>query len=80
MKTCFSEGKLMKQFGIPFLSKRTPLSTNAPISEQFFHAPPFCPNFKNKNHHHPPMPPPPSTPNLRERGETSLYACRGNHH
>ena len=49
MKTCFSEGKLMKQFGNPPLSKRTlPLSTNPPISDQFFHDPPLCPNFKNK--------------------------------
>ena len=41
----------------PPLSKRTPpLSTNPPppISEQFFHDPSLCPNFKNKN------PPPPS--------------------
>ena len=53
MYTCFSEGKLMKQLGNPFLSKRTPLSTKPPISEQFFHDPPLCPNFKNKN------PPPP---------------------
>ena len=35
MKTCFSEGKLMKQFGTP------PLSTNPTISEQFFHDPLF---------------------------------------
>ena len=42
MKTCFSEGKLMKQFGNSPLSKRTP-----PISEQFFHDPLLCPNFKN---------------------------------
>ena len=42
MKTCFSEGKLRKQFGNP------PLSTNPLISDQFFHDPPFCPNFKNK--------------------------------
>ena len=41
MKTCFSEGKLMKQFGNLPLSKRTPLSTNPPISEQFFHDPPL---------------------------------------
>ena len=33
MKTCFSEGKLMKQFGNTPLSKRTSLSTNPPISE-----------------------------------------------
>ena len=50
MKTCFSEGKLMKQFETPRLSKRTPLSTNLPISEQFFMTP-LCPNFKNKNPH-----------------------------
>ena len=25
-----------------------PLSTNPPISEQFFHDPPFCPNFENE--------------------------------
>ena len=25
-----------------------PLSTNPPISEQFFHDPPLCPNFKNE--------------------------------
>ena len=49
MKTCFSEGKLMKQYGNPSLSKSTPLSTNSPISEQLFHKPPFCPNFQNKN-------------------------------
>ena len=49
MKTCFSEGKLMKQFGNPPpLSKRNPLSTNPPISEQFFHDPPLCSNFKQK--------------------------------
>ena len=49
MKTCFSEGKLIKQFGPPPLSKRIPLSTNPPISEQFFHDPSLCPSFKNKN-------------------------------
>ena len=30
------------------LSNRSPLSTNPPVSEQFFHNPPFCPNFKNE--------------------------------
>ena len=61
MKTYFSEGKLMKQFGNPPLSKKTPppLSTNPPISEQFFHDPPLCPNFKDKK-------PPTPTPNFRE--------------
>ena len=49
MKTCFSEGKLMKQFGNPLFLRGSPLSTNPPISEQFFHDPPLCPNFKNKN-------------------------------
>ena len=44
----------MKQFGNSPLSKMTPpLSTNPPISEQFFHDPPLCPNFKNKK----PIPP-----------------------
>ena len=42
MKTCFSEGKLMKQFGNPALSKTTPpLSTKPPISKQFFHETPL---------------------------------------
>ena len=36
MKTCFSEQKLMKQFGCP---PPFPLSTNLPISDQFFHDP-----------------------------------------
>ena len=49
MKTCFSAGKLMKQFAPPFLREPLPLSTNPPISEQFFHEPPLCPNFKNQN-------------------------------
>ena len=64
MKTCFSEGKLMKQFGNPSLSKRTPpLSTNPPISEHFFHDPPLCGNFQNNN--------PP--PNFRRGEETMIY-------
>ena len=37
----------------PPLSKRT-----LPISEQFFHDPPLCPNFKTQN-------PPPAPPNFR---------------
>ena len=48
MKTCFSAGKLMKQFGNLPLSKRALLSTNPPICEQFFHDPPLCQNFKNQ--------------------------------
>ena len=51
MKTCFSVGKLMKQFGTPpALSKRTPPpSTNHPISEQFFHDTPLKPPLKTRN-------------------------------
>ena len=37
----------MKQF------EPSPLSTNPPISEQFFHDSPLCPNFKNQE---PPLP------------------------
>ena len=38
------------------LSKRTPLSTNPPISEQIFHNPLLCLNFRNKKP--PPLPSP----------------------
>ena len=38
------------------LSKRTPLSTNPPISEKIFHNPLLCLNFRNKKP--PPSPPP----------------------
>ena len=48
MKTCISAGKLMKQFGNPPFLKEPPLSTISLISEQFFHDPPLCPNFKNQ--------------------------------
>ena len=42
MKTCFSEEKLIKQFGnAPFLREPPYLS--------FFHDPLLCSNFKNKN-------------------------------
>ena len=49
MKTCIFARKMMEQFGNPppFL-KEPPLSTNRLISEQFFHDPPLCPNFKNQ--------------------------------
>ena len=48
MKTCFSEGKLMKQFGNSSLSNKPPPPfSQPPNSEQFFHDPPL-PNFKNK--------------------------------
>ena len=45
MKTCFSAGKLMKQFGPPPLLREPPLSNNPPISVQVFHDPPLCPKF-----------------------------------
>ena len=56
MKTCFSEGKLMKQFGNPPLSKRTPLSTNPLFLSNFFMTPLFVemsktitpPNFRGE--------------------------------
>ena len=36
------------------LSNRTlPISTNPPISEQFVHDPPLCPNFKTEIPTHP---------------------------
>ena len=66
MKTCFSEGKLMKQFGTPrFLREPPSHSTKPPISEQFFHDPPFCSNLKNTN-------PPP----LNFRGEETMALGR----
>ena len=64
MKTCFSEGKGLKQLGTPLFQEKPPpppVSTNRPISEQFFHDTPLCPNFKNKNPHPPP-------PNFRAGG------------
>ena len=48
MKQCFSEGKLMKQFGNPPFLREHPLSTNPLIPEQFFMTL-LCPNFKNKS-------------------------------
>ena len=64
MKTCLSEGKLTKQFRNP------PPLTNPHISEQFFHEPHHCPNFKISD--------PPSSPNFRGEEETihghSCYA------
>ena len=44
MKTFFSQEKLMKQFGKPLFLREPPPS----ISEQFFHDPPLCPNFKKE--------------------------------
>ena len=40
MKTCFSQ--------TDETIRKPPLSTDPPISEQFFHDPPLCPNFKNR--------------------------------
>ena len=50
MKTFFSAGKLMKQFGTLLFLRQPPPPFNypPPISEQFFHDPPLYPNFKNK--------------------------------
>ena len=56
METCFFYGKLMKQFGIP-----PPLSTNPPITEQYFHDPSLS-KFKKRKQHPTPsplLPPPP---------------------
>ena len=39
MKTCFSEGKLMKKFG----------NFSFPTDPPFFHYLPLYPKFKNKN-------------------------------
>ena len=56
MRTCFSEGKLMKQFGNPPLSKRTPPPPPpfqlTHLFQQFFQDPTLCSNFKNKNPPH----------------------------
>ena len=53
MKKCFSQGKLMKQFGnSSFL--RDPPFNKPPYFWAIFSWSPFCPNFKNK------IPPPPN--------------------
>ena len=49
METCFSEGKLIKQIGNPPFLREPPPFQLTPISEQFFHGPPLCLNFKSKN-------------------------------
>ena len=48
MKTCFSAGKLMKQFGNLPLSKRALLSTNPPICQNFKNQKPPPPNFRRE--------------------------------
>ena len=53
MKTCFSEGKLMKQFGNPLfligpLLSNHPPPPPPPISEQFFHDPLFVQILKTR--------------------------------
>ena len=59
MKTCFSEGKLMKQFGNPALSKTTPPFQLNPLFLSNFFMKPLCGNFQNKN---------PRPPNFRGGG------------
>ena len=53
MKTCFSEGKLMKQFGNPPLSKRTPpfqLTPHPLFLSNFFMTPVFVQILKTRTH------------------------------
>ena len=66
MKTSFSEGKLMKQFGNPLFLRGLSLSTNSTISEQCFHDLLLGPNFKN-------IPPPPHPPHNFRGGEGANY-------
>ena len=61
MKTGFSGGNLLKQLGPP---PPPLLSTNPPISEQFFPNLHLCPNFKNDV-------PPPLVANFRGQEETN---------
>ena len=49
MKTCFSEGKLMKQFGNPPLSKRTPFQLTPLFLSNFFMTPLFVQISKTRN-------------------------------
>ena len=50
METCFSEGKLMKQFGNPPLSKRTALFQLTPLFlSNFFMTPLFVLILKTRN-------------------------------
>ena len=53
MKTCFSEGKLMKQFGNPSLSKRTPPPSPFQLTflflNNFFMTPLFVQISKTRN-------------------------------
>ena len=46
---CFSEGKLMKQFGNPLFLRGPPPFQLTPYFWSIFSWPPLCPNFKNKN-------------------------------
>ena len=48
MKTCFSEGKLMKQFGNPPFLSNPPFQLT-PLFLSNFLMTPLCPNFKSKN-------------------------------
>ena len=64
MKTCFSEGKLMKQFGKPPLSKRTtPFQLTPLFLSNFFMTPLFVQISKTR--------PPP--PNFRGGGEETMH-------
>ena len=65
MKTCLSEGKLTKQFRNP------PPLTNPHISEQFFHEPHHCPNFKISD-----PPPPPLILGGRRKLSTAIVAMQ----
>ena len=49
MKTSFSEGKLMKQFGNTLFLREALLSTKPPISEQFFMTSLFAQILKTRN-------------------------------
>ena len=67
MKTCFSEGKLMKQFGNPPLSKRTPPFQLTPLFlSNFFMTPLFVQISKTKT-------PPSLPPNFRGEGTIYIY-------
>ena len=62
MKTCFYEGKLMKQFGNPSISKRTPPLTNPLFLSNFFMTPLFVQILKITN-----------PPNFRGGGNYALF-------
>ena len=68
IKTCFSEEKLIKQFGNLLFLKELPFQLIPLILSNFsMTSYPLCPNFKNK----PPLP----TPNFRGRTMALLNQC-----